>query len=163
MIILGIAPGLGALAYSVLEANGHRELLPLDSDVLHAGRRLDAATAWEIAKRCRAHHLLLDVILRRHPPAILALGPRLDRREPDEHVAAVRLLIHALGTGLNVPLYDYAERSDLLEALGANGRGLSGLVRAQLGDGISSKDRRIVLASGAALAAVREFRNGHGH
>lgn len=158
MIILGIAPGLGALAYSVLESVDGQAPEPLDSDVLHAGRRLDGATALEIARRCRAHHLLLDVILRRHPPAIVATGPQLDKKEAPEQVAAVRLLIVGVASAMNVPHYDYSNRDTLLHALGANGRGLSGIVRRELGEGISSKDRRIVLASGAALAATAEHR-----
>ena len=160
MVVLGIAPGLGALAYSALGWSPRRpdDLDALDSDVIHAGRRLDVADALAIARRVSAHHMVLDVVLARHPPAVIAIGPQINRRELPEHVAAMRVLLKGIAWGPSLPLYDFGDRKDLLEALDAKQKGLAFVVEQRLNGALGSRDRRIVLATGAALAAINTAR-----
>lgn len=160
MIVVGISPGLGALAYSALgwSPRSPDSLDALDSDIIHAGRQLKAGSALQIARRCRAHHLMLDVVFGRYPPAIVAIGPQLNRRELPEHVAAIRVLIQGISMALTIPLYDFGDRKDLLDALDAKQKGLAWAVDQKLNGSLGSRDRRIVLATGAALAAINTSR-----
>lgn len=156
MISLGVAPGLSALAYSVVQfTNGSSLGRPVDSDVLHAARGITAQSAWEVAKRCRAHHLILDVITERHAPAVVGIGPPLNPAEAPEHVAAARLLVTALAAALRLPVVSVLETEALLAALGSSERTLNRAVSRELSVPLGSRDRRIVLATGAAIAGHR--------
>lgn len=156
MIALGIAPGIASLAYSVIayeDETGVGE--SLDADVLKAGRGLNVAGAWEAAKRCRAHHLILDVVCDRYVPAVVGVGPPADPREPTDNVAAVRLLLATVSAALRVPLVPSVELAELLRGLKAEPRSLVKVVRREVPNLTGYRDRRIVLATASAIFAVR--------
>lgn len=154
MIALGIAPGLHALGYSVLCFNGAARAELLDADVLHAGRGMAPKDALDIARRCRAHRLILDVVLSRNPPAIIVLGPQAEPKEPPEHVAIIRLGLMALGQAVRVEVADMGDPEALYSALGVVGsKGLAAKLRASVvGPSAVPRDRRILLATAAAVA-----------
>jgi hypothetical protein len=156
VIVLGISPGLHALAYSVLEYNGQPTAELLDADVLHAGRGMTPRDAIEIARRCRAHRLVLDIVLSRNPPGAIALGPQAEPREPPEHIAIVRLALMTLGQAFRVTVYDFGDKRKLYEALGlrmTEQRQFGGRIRTAIGGVPVSRDKRVVLATAAAVAA----------
>jgi hypothetical protein len=158
VIALGIAPGIASLAYSVIAYEDDSEVgEALDSDVLKAGRGLNVATAWEAAKRCRAHHLILDVVCDRYVPAVVGVGPPADAREPPDNVAAVRLLLATVSGALRVPLVHAKDICELLAGLKADPRTLVKVVRREVPNLTGYRDRRIVLATASAIFAVRQM------
>lgn len=156
MIALGIAPGLHALGYAVLHANGAPRAEILDADVLHAGRGLTVRDAMEVARRCRAHRLILDVVLSRHPPGIIVIAPPAEPAEPPEHVAVVRLGLMALGQAFRVEVYDLGDPAALYAALGVEAsKGIPSRLRSAVaGPSAVPRDRRILLATAAAVAGA---------
>jgi hypothetical protein len=124
----------------------------VSSEVLHTGKRLDVASAWQIAMRCRAHHMLLEIVMRRKPPSVIAIGPPADKHEPEDQVMAVRLLLFGLGKGLGLDVRSYETQEDLAVALDKKGS-IAKLVQSRLNTG-APRDRRVVLAAAAALAAL---------
>jgi len=161
VIVFGVCPGLSAVAYSVLLCEGSGLALPLDNDVLHAGRGVVPRTAAEIAKRWRAHTLILDVVFERNPPALLAVGPPADSSEPAEHVFAARLAAKGIATLLRIPWRDYASMPDLLGALGVDRpRIMTSEVKRSLRGVLGTRDRRVLTATAAAIAAYRHHRAG---
>lgn len=160
MIALGIAPGLHSVAYSVVAtvaaASCPSYLKPIDADVLHAGRGLTPRDAWEIARRCRAHRLVLDIVLDRHPPAVLAFGPPCDPTEDPANVALVRLALRTIGDLLRIPVYDFGTY-DLLQAAFTvdDPRAVSAYVRRAVNRAPLSRDKRVLLATAAAVAGAQ--------
>ena len=154
MIALGVAPGLAALSYAVLE---HRDGVPpflVDADVLHGARGITADEAWQILRRTRVHHLLLETIVERYVPAVVVVGPPLRIDEPASHVLAVRTVIGALARGIGVPCVEFYSHPDLLERLDTNARGLPALVRQKVPNFGQVRDKRLVLATGCALSGL---------
>lgn len=129
--------------------------VPLDAEILHA-RPLSHESS--IAKRCRVHQLVLSVVFERHLPAVLSIGPPLDRKEPPEHVAAVETLLRAIATGLGLEVHSFGTERDLLNALDPKptGKQIGRQVNKILDRPLTSRDRRVVLATATALAAVRD-------
>lgn len=156
MIALGITPGLHALGYSVLQFNGAPKAALLDSDTLHAGRGVTPRDAIEIARRCRAHRLVLDVVLDRHPPGIVVLGPSADPKERTEHVGLIRLGLMTIGTACGIQVLDMGDPDELYAALGIDGpKGVAGKLRTYIdGPHAVSRDRRVTTATASALAGA---------
>src|SRR5882724_10195824 len=137
MIVIGIAPGLKALTYAVLEFSPLVTDLSevLDKDVLLgpklAGRDDEAGFLnglVDLAKKAYVHHLILDVVLERalvpfgraaKPWGALAIGPPCNPKEPPEHVAAVRVMLSHLASRFQIPVAQVDEsrmRAALLPA-----------------------------------------------
>lgn len=116
MIVLGITPGLRALAYSVIGwgAPGERAEL-IDADILRAGRKVDPnANLAALLMRAHPHRLILSVVFERNPPAVLGIGPAYSKKEPQLHVEAVRKLASLLAGAFSVPHESFPDRKDLL-------------------------------------------------
>lgn len=156
MIVLGIAPGIQTLAYSVLAYDGGTKGYPVDCDVLHAGRGAVSLNPWVLAKRARAHHLILGVVLERNPPAVVAVGPKVSSKEPVECADAIRVMVRALAQAFNVAVTDIADRKRLAGLLGE--RSLAGAVRQGLSTPLGSRDQRVLLATAIALAGAAQHR-----
>jgi len=158
VIALGISPGLRALGYAVLHINGAPRAELIDSDVLHAGRGISVQNAIDVARRVHAHRLVLDVVLDRNPPAVVVLAPQADPREAPEHIALVRLGLMALGQAFRVPILDLHDPEALYAALGVEGsKGVASTLRdAVRGPSAVSRDRRVLLATAAAVAGWRQ-------
>jgi hypothetical protein len=158
VIALGISPGLRALGYAVLHINGAPRAELLDSDVLHAGRGINVQNAIDVARRVHAHRLVLDVVLDRNRPAVVVLAPQADPREPPEHIALVRLGLMALGQAFHVPILDLHDPVALYAALGiAGSKAMASTLRSAVrGPSAVSRDRRVLLATAAAVAGGRQ-------
>jgi len=158
VIALGIAPGIASLAYSVIAYEDDSSVgESLDSDVLKSGRGISLVSAWESAKRCRAHHLILDVVCDHYVPAVVGVGPAADPLEAADNVAAVRLLLAAVSHALHVPIVQVPLASDLLAGIRADPRTLVKVVRKEVPNLTGYRDRRIVLATASAIFAVRRL------
>lgn len=159
MVVLGVAPGLGELAYAVLAYHsGALQADPIDSDVLHAGRGPLPTADWQISNRSRVHHMLLGIVAERHTPALVVLGPPVRPKEPVEHVQSVRLIIRAIAFGLHIPIIDLPDKTDMILALGADQRSWRRAVTDGIRGPLPSQDRRIVLATATAIAGTRTHR-----
>ena len=157
IIVLGIAPGLKALSYSVMSlASG--ALTPIDHDIVLGGH-LKKSLA-ELSKKAYAHALILDVVFERNPPAMLAIGPPCVAGEPTEHLWAVRTMLSALAGKCTVRIVDLDEPG-LHVALGLKPREpLARAVTRLLGGPSDSSDRRLVLADAIAIAGSRILQQG---
>lgn len=156
MIILGIAPGLRALAYSVVDMS---RPVPsrIDEDVLLGGRLAPMA---DLAKKAFVHAMILGVVFERDPPVAVAIGPACNPKEPPEHLAAVRVMLTQLARAAGVRVEDITEprMNELLvpeprESLGK-------LVNRHFRAERVSSDRRLVLASAIALSGGYQLRSG---
>ena len=159
MIVLGVAPGLGELAYSVLAYHaGATQADPVDSDVLHAGRGPLPTSAFQVLRRTHVHHMILGVVCERWTPALVVLGPAVRPKEPPEHVDSVRQLIRIIAVSLSVPVVDLPDKDAMLSALGAEARSWRNHVADGLRSPMGSQDRRIVLATATGIAGWRAFK-----
>jgi hypothetical protein len=160
VIALGISPGLKALGYAVLHFHGGPRAEVVDSDVLHAGRGINVSNAIDVARRVHAHRLVLDVVLSRNPPAVVVLAPQADPRELPEHIALVRLGLMAIGQAFQVQVVDLHDPETLYMALGIDSsKGVASVLRGSVkGPTAVPRDRRVLLATAAAVAGWREGR-----
>ena len=150
MRIIGVAPGLSALAYSVIVVDMNRAVV-VDADVLHA-RPLSSEVS--LQKRRRVHQLVLGVVFERHMPLVLSIGPPVDPLESPASVQAVEELLSTIAQFAQIRVVRYADKQAVVTALAADrtkqiGRAVSSFIRT-----LPSRDRRVVLATAAALCPV---------
>lgn len=150
MIALGIVPGLASMGYCVVDVS-LPIVNPLDCDVL-LGSKLKNSTA-TLLKKAAVHRLVLDIVLERTPPAILALGPPLNTKEPPEHIEAVRYMLRMVARTINIPVVEM-DMQLICQTLGLDERSLARKVRKQLQHPLGSRDRRLLIATAVAIAGV---------
>lgn len=150
--VIGVAPGLNALAYAVIEAGD--ATLCVDHDVLHA-RPLSVESIRNPYKRSRIHQMVLGVVAERYPPALLVVGPVADPKEEPDHVQASRDVLAAMAVHFRVPIETIDSREAVLAAHGTGIRSMGRSVNRCLDEPLDSRDRRIVLAAAAALSGLR--------
>jgi hypothetical protein len=156
-IVLGIAPGLKSLAYSVMSTLG-TSLTQIDHDILLGGH-LKKSLA-DLAKKAYAHALILDVVFERNPPAVLTIGPACNSGEPPEHLWAVRTMLAAVAGNFGVRIAELSEEQ-MGEALGLGPKETLGrAVNRSLGGPTDSSDRRLVLADAIAVAGSKLLQRG---
>lgn len=175
MIVVGVAPGLKALTYSVLEIRANRPAVVIDKDVLLGpklpGRDDEAGflkALVDLGKKAYVHHLIMEVVLERalvpvgsravRPRGLVVIGPACNPKEPPEHVAAVRVMLRALVGKFSVPVGDVDEPQ--MQALLEPSPRESWLrvANRSIEEPLDTDDRKIVLAvaialSGSVLAA----------
>jgi hypothetical protein len=171
VIVLGVVPGLSACAYSVVAIRYDRILGEIiDCDVLHGNDKPITAPAHEVARSARVHQLVLSVVVGRDPPAALAIGPPYSAKEPDRNVNAVRATLEALVFALSerVRIVNFETELELREAFEpiysapVGERTLKKAVRSVLRTPIPANNRRIMVATAAALAAAHLIRTETG-
>lgn len=150
VVILGIAPGLKSIAYSVLSVQGPK-VTTIDHDVLLGGRLNSLAN---LAKKAYVHALVLDVVFERDPPHALAIGPACNPKEATPHVWAVRLMLSELAQKFGVGVLDIDEQAMARTLEQRPKESLARAVNRRLGSPLDSDDRRLVLAVGVALAGA---------
>jgi hypothetical protein len=165
-VVLGIAPGLGAVGYCVLDIDAHGVGHCLDYDVLMGNRaaQLDRANAdlslavnvAQLISRFRVHRMIIEVLCERHYPFALAIGPAALSREPPLYVSAARSALADMARVFGLHVVDVSKQS-LRRAF--PGEKLPGLVQERLASPIGSNDRRVLRAAGAALVAAHEVRS----
>jgi hypothetical protein len=135
VIILGIAPGIRTLAWSVLDFPDRTLRADcLDCDVEHHGARgFSLETFEDMLARAKVHWLILTVLLGRHEGAVLVLGPQADRYEPEEHAEAARCLLRTLCMGAGVPVLEIGTRDEVLDTLGVTHRQITAVAEAVVG------------------------------
>lgn len=152
--LIGVAPGLNALAYSVLELAPGSRPRSVDHDVLHA-RPLSPESFTNPYKRGRIHQMVLGVVAERYPPSLLVIGPVLDPREEPAHVQASRDVLAKMAEHFRMALVSLDTRDAITAVLQSEGKSLGRAVNQLLDEPLDSRDRRIVLATAAGLAGWR--------
>lgn len=110
-------------------------------------------------KRYYAHRLMFEILFERWPPAVIALGPPADPREPLEWVVFMRTAMFELGKGINVPVLLYDSDAAIVETLGGVGRvGLKTMIKRYCPSFSSNKPRNIRSTAAAIAGAVQHFR-----
>lgn len=153
VVILGIAPGLKSIAYSVLSVTSGQDgkVTTVDHDVLLGGRLNSLAN---LAKKAYVHALVLDVVFERDPPEVLAIGPACNPKEPLPHVWAVRVMLSELAHKFGVRVVDVDEAL-MTSTLDPSPReSLARCVNRRLGSPLDSDDRRLVMAVGVAMTGA---------
>ena len=172
MIIIGVAPGLKALTYSVLDIEPPLPAVVIDKDVLLGPKlpgRDDAGflkALVGISKKAYVHHLILEVIFERFlvpfgrapkPRAALAIGPACSSREPPEHVAAVRVMLTHLAHRFSLPVTSLDE-TQMQAALKPRKNESWFRVSNRLIDvPLDTKDPKLVLSVAVGLAGALAF------
>lgn len=148
MIVIGIAPGLKSLSYSVIDFSGPRPV-GIDQETL-PGPRVGSGIV-DLAKKAYVHRLVLDVVFSREPPAILAIGPPCNPKEPPEYVAAVGAVLAQLARAFRAQVLpvDWAQMEHTL--VPARRESWFRVVNRKLASPLPSDDRKIVLAVATAL------------
>jgi hypothetical protein len=167
VIVIGIAPGLKSIAYSVLDVSGPLART-IDADVLLGGRIQSppsgdpmGALAYvaNLARKANVHRLVLSVVFERDPPLVVGLGPPCNPKEPRDRVEAVELVVRALAATASIPVRRVSE-PDIPQTLMIGAReSLFRLVNRHLEHPIEVEDRRLVLATGIALTAASLWRS----
>ena len=164
-MVLGIAPGLGAVGYCVLDIDARGVGHCLDYDVLMGNRAaqlgranadLSLATIAQLVHRFRVHRMIIEVVCERHYPCVLAIGPAAVSREPPLYISAARSALGDMAAFFGLRLVEVSKH-DLRSAF--PGEKLPGLVQDRLAAPIGSNDRRVLRAAGAALVAASEVRS----
>lgn len=165
-VVLGIAPGLTAVGYCVLQVDENSGIVHcLDYDVLMGNRaaqldranaNLATATIAQLVQRFHAHALILSVVFERHYPLVLAIGPAATTKEPDKHIRAARQALKDMAKlfGIRVITISKEQLKDAFP-----GEKLRSVVQDRIATPIGSRDRRVLRAAGAALAAANEVRS----
>lgn len=157
MIVLSIAPGIRALAWAIVQFRGRSlsgELVA--SDVEHHGNKSDLVGGFEdLLSRARVHWLILSVLLDRHSPGILVLGEPFSRREPPEHVEAMRCLLRSLFLSVGIPVLEFDDREQVLSVLGTNQRTMVVAAEEMIGRSLAKQERATLGALLAAAASAR--------
>ncbi len=162
MIVLGIAPGLKSLAYSVLDiSKGYARCV--DHDVLLGGRIKNLNSLAEFAKKAYVHALILDVVFERDPPIALAIGPACNPKDPELHLSAVTLMLKTLANkfGVQVLPVDAALMDQILTP--SPRESLLRVVNRRLTAPLDSDDRRQVLATAVALVGSVVLHEARAH
>jgi hypothetical protein len=163
-VVLGIAPGLSAVGYCVLDIDARGVGHCLDYDVLMGNRAaqlgranadLSLATLAQLIHRFRVHRMIIEVVCERHYPCVLAIGPAALSREPPEFIVAARKALTDMAGFFGLRVVDVTKHA-LRETF--PGEKLPGLVQDRLAAPIGSRDRRVLRAAGAALVAASEVR-----
>lgn len=157
MIAIGLTSGLGSIAYSVLLVQPEASEL-LGYEVMPGPRKRRNVSHW---RRYHAHRLMLDMIFRRWPPAVIGLGPPSTDDEPLEWIGFMRAGVFELGKYWRVPvmLFDTDERVAAgMEGHVGKGSGLKSLIKKNMPDFCSNK-KRVILATATALAGATQVRN----
>jgi hypothetical protein len=144
---------LDALAYSVVWWKDGGEVITVDTDVLRC-RPLSLEGKLNPNKRSRVHQLVLSVVAERWPPTVVCIGPPLDPREPELHVQATLVMLRAVAAAMGVPIQRIESEAELFRRLDARPPRLGPAVQRRLTSPLGTRDRRIVLATAAAVAAT---------
>lgn len=160
-----MVPGLAALAYSVLSFRPHElRADPVDCGVLRARGHSDSADQWCIGRSTRVHRLIMGVVFERDPPAALAIGPAFSPKEPASHVLCVATMLAALAMGLRAHVEQLGDEAKIRAALTdivgwkVGQRAMRQVVSESLTEQLPSANRRVVVATAAALAAAGKLR-----
>lgn len=129
------------------------QAVAVDSDILYARTLMEGAAG--VIKRFNVHRLVLGVVTERYVPLVLAIGPNSDSSEPSDHVETMCNLLRAMATGVGIRVRDMRTKADICAVLGVRETGIGRAVNKNLHRGLASRDRRIVLATAAALAAAK--------
>lgn len=172
MIVVGVAPGLKALTYSVLEIRPNQPPTVVDKDVLLGpklpGRDDEAGFLKglvELSKKAYVHHLIMEVVLERalvpvghriaKPRGLLVLGPPCNPKEPLEHVLGVRVMLRALASKFALPVTDMDE-DEMRQILAPHKReGWFSVANRTIDEPLDTDDRKIVLAVAISIAGSR--------
>jgi len=164
-VVLGVAPGLNAVGYCVIDVDTDGMSHCLDYDVLmgnraaqleRAGADLSLANLAQLVLRFRVHAKIIGVLFERHYPAVLAIGPAALTKEPPEHIRASRSALVGMATLFGVRVIDVTQ-ADMKTAFPTEKK-LHSIVLDHLATPIESRDRRVLRAAGSALAAAQQVR-----
>lgn len=158
-MIVTVLPGIATCAVLVLDpGEDDEEPLVVYWEPLH--HLIDGPGLFDVAMRsARVHRLVLDVVVERHTPTVLVVGPQADDRESRMVVEAVRYVLQELALSRDVRLMTLPTLDDVLEALrealprsAPERKGLRRWVCRRV-DGLPDRpNRRQVLAAAASLA-----------
>jgi hypothetical protein len=160
LVIVSVLPGIATCAVLVLDPGADdEEPLVIYWEPLH--HVADTRALFDVAMRsARVHSLVLEVVLERHRPTLLVVGPQADERESRLVVEATRYVLQTLAFEVGTRLMTLDSVSSILDALRSarpqqapERRALRRFVAEHV-DGLPSRpNRRMVLAASAAIAA----------
>lgn len=155
VVVLGVAPGIKRLAYVVLLARGEHPRM-LDHDVVRGARTQAATPESELRRKAGIPLKILEVVIERAPPVVIAVGPPGFESEPTLHIqmcrVALRLLVAAMNEqGFRIQYREWPTREELAAELGS--RSLRGATKKI--DGIALiRGKPLELAAASALAGL---------
>lgn len=152
MIVVGIAPGLKSTSYSVLDVSGGTAV-DVDKDVLTGGRF--KAGLVDLGRKAWVHYLILSVVFERDPPALIAIGPPCNPKDPPEHIAAFRRVLQSQPLVQQIPFVRVVTTDEIQKTLSPGPH--ESMTRAagrRLSRPLDCDDRRIVLAVTIALTGA---------
>lgn len=162
--VIGVSPGLSAVGYCVLDVDPQGMAHCLDFEVLtgnraaqleRAGIDIALATAAQLVSRFQIHSKILNVVLERYYPCVIAVGPAALSREPPAFIEAAVTALQSSASlfGLQVKFVDQDQLRDAFP-----GERLAAAVQSRLSTPIGSRDKRVLRAAAAGLAAAQEVR-----
>lgn len=158
---LGITPGLSSVGYCFLAFEPTGRITAVDFDVLIGTRPSQRrklgipdptplSSLTELMERFRVHSYLLEILMERFTPIVVAVGPPARSREPAVFSQAASGAIQLLGSALGIPVH-------LVDKLSINrrfpGAHFARDIQERLEERIRSTDRRVLLAAASAFVA----------
>lgn len=124
LIVLGIAPGLQNLGYCIVSYKDDGSLPKARYRELLKGIWMRGATApAELQKKAKAHRMVLDIVLERWQPVLIAVGPPALPKEPAIQVDAARFVLRVffselIGAGLPMRYIEWQTKEEIAAVLG---------------------------------------------
>lgn len=163
VVAMGITPGLASVGFCALEFERAGKIRAIDFDILIGTRPTQRkklgipeptalSSLTELVDRFRVHGHLLKVIVERHEPIVVAVGPPAKTREPVEFSIAATKAIQAMGQLIGIPVYEVNKTLINQYFPGAH---FARDIQLRLTRKVKSTDRRILLAAASAYVAFQ--------
>lgn len=164
---MGITPGLASVGFCSLLFFSNGKIEPVEYDILIGTRPSQRkklgipepsalSSLSELIERFRVHSYILEVLMERHEPVCVAVGPPAKTREPAVFSVAASQAIQAMGRLIQVPVLEIDKRLINRHFPGAH---FARDIQERLGRRrIKSSDRRILLAASSAYVAFQLVR-----
>jgi hypothetical protein len=162
-VAMGITPGLSSVGFCSLSFDPSGRIQPVEYDILIGTRPSQrrklgipeptaASSLTELLTRFKVHGYLLKVLIERHEPVCVAVGPPAKAAEPAEFSRAATLAVQGMGQLLGIPVYVVDKALINRYFPGAH---FARDIQERLKERVSSTDRRILLAAASAYVAFQ--------
>lgn len=160
---MGITPGLSSVGFCSLAFSPDGGIRPVEYDILIGTRPSQRkklgipepsafSSLAELVKRFRVHGYILEILMERHEPVCVAIGPPAKTREPAEFSVAATMAIQTMGQLIGIPVYQVDKRQINSYFPGAH---FARDIQERMATKVESTDRRILLAAASAYVAFQ--------
>ena len=160
---MGITPGLSSVGFCSLAFFSNGRIRPVEYDILIGTRPSQRAklgipeptalsSLQELCDRFRVHGYILEILMERHAPVCVAIGPPAKTREPAVFSLAATQAIQTMGALMGISVHSIDKKIINRHFPGAH---FARDIQEKLVRKVESTDRRILLAAASAYVAFQ--------